>query len=65
MKLKREHALFLTALFTGAALWAAGAKAPAAGRPDPAAYRKEIETWRQERLTSLKKEDGWLSLVGL
>jgi uncharacterized protein (DUF1684 family) len=66
MKLKREHTFFfLTALFAGAALWAAGAKAPAAGRPDPAAYRKEIETWRQERLTSLKKEDGWLTLVGL
>ena len=65
MKLKREHALFLTALFAGAALWAAGAKAPAADRPDPAAYRKEIETWRQERLTSLKREDGWLTLVGL
>jgi len=66
MKLKREHALFfLTALFAGTALWAAGAQAPAAGRPDPAAYRKEIETWRQERLASLKKEDGWLTLVGL
>jgi uncharacterized protein (DUF1684 family) len=65
MKIKLEHALFLTALLAGATLWAAGAKAPAAGRPDPAAYRKEIETWRQERLTSLKKEDGWLTLVGL
>jgi uncharacterized protein (DUF1684 family) len=65
MKLKREHALFLTALSVGSVLWAAEAKAPAAGLPDPAAYRKEIETWRQERLTSLKKEDGWLTLVGL
>ncbi len=66
MKLKREHALFfLTALFAGTALWAAGAKVPDADRPDPAAYRKEIETWRQERLTSLKREDGWLTLVGL
>jgi hypothetical protein len=66
MKLKRERALFfLTALFAGAALWAADAKAPAADRPDPAAYRKEIETWRQERLTGLKREDGWLTLVGL
>src|SRR3954468_23363876 len=68
MKLKRERALFffsLTALFAGAALWAADAKAPAAGRPDPTAYRKEVEAWRQERLTSLKKEDGWLTLVGL
>ena len=43
--------------------------APACGgdadRPDPAAYRKEIEAWRQERVASLKKEDGWLTLVGL
>jgi len=69
MKLKPNRALplFVTALLAGAALWAAGAKAPAptAAPPDPAAYRKEIEAWRQERLTSLKKEDGWLTLVGL
>ncbi len=72
MKLKPNRALplFVTALLAGAALWAADAKAPAApavtaAAPDPAAYRKEIEAWRQERLTSLKKEDGWLTLVGL
>jgi uncharacterized protein (DUF1684 family) len=66
MKLKPVHTLpFLIALCAGAALWAADAKAPAAGRPDPAAYRKEIEAWRQERLTGLKREDGWLTLVGL
>lgn len=68
MKLNTRSAVpfLLTALCAGAALWAADdAKAPASAHPDPAAYRKEIETWRQERLASLKKEDGWLTLVGL
>src|SRR6185503_16113329 len=37
----------------------------APGRVDPKAYRKEIETWRQERNDGLKKDDGWLTLVGL
>jgi uncharacterized protein (DUF1684 family) len=60
----------MAALFAGAALWAADAKAPAAAATDPAAsdpvqYRKEVETWRQQRLASLKREDGWLTLVGL
>lgn len=56
----------LTALCAGAVLWAADAKAPAATAPsDPAAYRKEIEAWRAKRIEGLKKEDGWLTLVGL
>ena len=28
-------------------------------------HREEVETWRQERLASLKADDGWLSLVNL
>ena len=32
---------------------------------DPALHRKEIEKWQMERAASLKKDDGWLSLVGL
>jgi uncharacterized protein (DUF1684 family) len=28
-------------------------------------YRKEIEKWQGERLATLTKEDGWLTLVGL
>jgi uncharacterized protein (DUF1684 family) len=54
----------MAALFAGAALRAADAKASAAAT-DPAAYQKEVETWRQQRLASLKREDGWLTLVGL
>ncbi len=68
MKPNPSRALFflLTALCAGAALWAADAKAPAASAPpDPAAYRKEIEGWREKRVAGLKKEDGWLTLVGL
>jgi uncharacterized protein len=68
--MKRAHMraipFLLTALCAGAVLWAADAKAPATtAPPDPAAYRKEIEDWRAKRIEGLKKEDGWLTLVGL
>jgi uncharacterized protein (DUF1684 family) len=72
MNVKTSHAIpfFLAALYAGAALWAAGPKAARAPEiatppPDPAVYEKEVETWRQQRLAGLKKEDGWLTLVGL
>jgi uncharacterized protein len=42
-----------------------GLLALAAAAPDPPSYRAEIEAWRAKRLASLKREDGWLSLVGL
>jgi uncharacterized protein (DUF1684 family) len=35
------------------------------GAPAPEPYRSEIEAWRAKRIASLKREDGWLSLVGL
>lgn len=64
--------LLIAALASGVSvLLAADAKpavAPAttaAIKPDPAAYRKQIEDWRKERVEGLKKEDGWLTLVGL
>jgi uncharacterized protein len=59
-KLHRSASLLLVALLAAATLWAIDAKAP-----DRETYRKEIETWRQERNEGLKKEDGWLTLVGL
>ena len=37
----------------------------AANLPDAASHRAEIEAWRAKRIASLKKEDGWLTLVGL
>jgi uncharacterized protein (DUF1684 family) len=34
-------------------------------KADGGSYEKEIEQWRAERLSSLKSDDGWLTLVGL
>lgn len=61
MTRSRYAPVLLLAPLMAAALWAADAK----NRPDPAAYRKEVEAFRKERADSLKKEDGWLTLVGL
>jgi len=36
-----------------------------AAAPSPDAHRAEIEAWRARRMASLRKEDGWLTLVGL
>ena len=44
------------------------ASAPAAPQEVPVqdkSYLAAVETWRQERLTHLTAEDGWLTLVGL
>ena len=32
---------------------------------NPAAHRRDIEAWRTRRIESLRRDDGWLSLVGL
>jgi uncharacterized protein (DUF1684 family) len=32
---------------------------------DPAVHRSEIQKWQSDRLASLTKDDGWLTLVGL
>lgn len=32
---------------------------------DPATFQKEIAQWQEERLTELRSESGWLTLVGL
>jgi uncharacterized protein (DUF1684 family) len=63
-RLHRTAPLLLVALLAAATLWAVDTKA-APDRVDPEAYRKEVEAWRQERNDGLKKEDGWLTLVGL
>jgi uncharacterized protein len=34
-------------------------------QPDPTAYAKEIEQYRAQRVTDLKSETGWLTLIGL
>jgi len=33
--------------------------------PDPAEHRRDIDAWKERRIASLKREDGWLTLVGL
>lgn len=32
---------------------------------DESSYKKEIEKWQGERVATLTKQDGWLSLIGL
>ena len=32
---------------------------------DASAHRSEIQKWQSDRLASLTKEDGWLTLIGL
>ena len=56
-----RYAPFLLMVPLAAALWAA----ESTSLPSGEAYRKEIEKFRQERVDSLKREDGWLTLVGL
>jgi uncharacterized protein (DUF1684 family) len=72
-----DRALYPRSRFVLAAVLAAGlALPPALGRAEEAAaaspaavsdtaYRQEVESWRQDRLKSLKNENGWLTLVGL
>lgn len=39
--------------------------APSATMVDRATYENDIRKWQSERLASLKKDDGWLTLAGL
>ena len=73
-KLHRTVALLLTLPFAGIPhLGVRGRRSSRtsgrAAATDPAAvdpaYQKEVETWRQQRIENLKREDGWLTLVGL
>ena len=53
--------MILLALFV---LGTAGAT-PTAEAPTAESHRAEIETWRAKRAAGLRREDGWLTLVGL
>jgi uncharacterized protein (DUF1684 family) len=55
---------FLSILLFGACR-KAPAPPPATTALDEAGYRKEIGKWQSERLASLTKQDGWLTLIGL
>ena len=39
--------------------------APQSAQPDAAAYEQEIKAWQANRAERLRREDGWLTLVGL
>lgn len=56
-----KYTLFILLSLSFAALGFGGAVENKINEP----YQKEIETWRQERLTSLKSDTGWLTVVGL
>jgi len=38
---------------------------PVKSQVDPGVYKMEIAQWQEQRLTELKSESGWLTLVGL
>ncbi len=58
--------LLLAALAAGASvLFAAEAGKTTASQPDLAAWHKQLDAWKKERTEGLKREDGWLTLVGL
>lgn len=58
-----NRSLAVLALMLGQTL---PALAGTAATPDAdAAWRQEVEAFRKERVESLKKEDGWFTLVGL
>lgn len=56
----RRVALLFFLFAPALALFAAMASAPS-----PEAHRAEIEAWRARRIANLKRQDGWLTLVGL
>jgi uncharacterized protein len=70
LKLKTVVSILLLAALAagGSVLFAGGASAAGAAKvaePDLAAWHKQLDTWKKERTESLKREDGWLTLVGL
>jgi len=66
-KLKTIVSLLLLAVLAAGAsvLFAADAAKTAAAKPDLAAWHKQLDTWKKTRTEGLKREDGWLTLVGL
>jgi uncharacterized protein (DUF1684 family) len=67
MRIRSQHALVLISAIVFTLLLSAACRQPtkSANAFDESLYRKEIEKWQGERLATLTKEDGWLTLVGL
>ncbi len=57
-------ATFLPLLSLGLAA-PVSATPPAKSMPAPASFEAETRAWHERRLSRLKAEDGWLSLIGL
>jgi uncharacterized protein (DUF1684 family) len=66
MFIERKIILFLVAavLSSSACRHATQSSSPATAF-DASAHKSEIQKWQNNRLTSLTKDDGWLTLVGL
>jgi uncharacterized protein (DUF1684 family) len=62
--IRRSVSTYLALLFTLLALASCSQKR-LKSQVDPAAYQKEIAEWHEQRLTELKSESGWLTLIGL
>lgn len=74
LNLNRVWVLVLSAALALCAGCARMETPPAAHAPTPtptqpasagASYEQELEQWQAKRLTNLKSEDGWLTLIGL
>ncbi|HEV7473766.1 MAG TPA: DUF1684 domain-containing protein [Pyrinomonadaceae bacterium] len=65
MKHKTAAVLFVLLVFAGAIVFFAACRKSTKPAFDAAAHRSEIQKWQNDRLTSLTKDDGWLTLVGL
>jgi len=68
MKFRTLHSsttVILGSLLVIASICLGACRKPAAAPFDTTLYKQLIEKWRSDRLAGLKKEDGWLSLVGL
>lgn len=67
MRIRSKFALVLISAIVFTLVLNAACRQPtkSATAFDESLYRKEIEKWQGERLATLTKEDGWLTLVGL
>jgi uncharacterized protein (DUF1684 family) len=62
--IQRSARLYL-ALLLVPPLFASCARRSPRSQIDPATYKNEIAQWQEQRLTELKSESGWLTLIGL
>jgi len=61
----RGRAFIAIAIVGAAGISCAGTRAPAEENAGVNAHRAEVERWRAQRMERLRRDDGWLTLVGL